>query len=121
MRDTDTSKQSRLAALIVVSVALLALCLAIPALAAANANFVGVWSPSTGQPWTVTSQEAGGGCTGTTSLSGFTFTDCHVSGNEYEFFVDQPAPPSVSTTSATSLTQLSPPPRRSRPPSRNSS
>jgi pimeloyl-ACP methyl ester carboxylesterase len=89
MPDTDSSKQSRLTALIVVSIALLALCLAIPALAAANANFVGAWSPSTGQPWTVTSQEAGGGCTGTTSLSGFTFTDCHVSGNEYEFFVDQ--------------------------------
>jgi pimeloyl-ACP methyl ester carboxylesterase len=90
MRDTDRSKHSRqLVALLAVSIALLALCLAIPALAAANANFVGAWSPSTGQPWTVSSQDAGGGCMGTTSLSGFTFTACHVSGNEYEFFVDQ--------------------------------
>ena len=67
----------------------LALCLALPALAAANANFVGTWNPSNHQPWTVASQEAGGACTGTTSLSGFRFTACEVNGNEYRFDVDQ--------------------------------
>ena len=68
---------------------LLSLCVALPAIAAANANFVGTWNPTTGQPWTVTSQEPSGACTGTTSLAGFRFTACQVNGNEYKFDVDQ--------------------------------
>ena len=63
--------------------------LALPAIAAANANFVGTWNPSNHQPWTVASQAASGACTGTTSLSGFRFTACQVNGNEYRFDIDQ--------------------------------
>jgi pimeloyl-ACP methyl ester carboxylesterase len=58
--------------------------------AAANANFVGTWVPSTGGGWTITSQTAGGSCTGTTVFesSGYTFSNCQVNGNEYKFDVD---------------------------------
>ncbi len=76
-------------ALPAVAALVLALGLALPAIAAANANFVGTWNPSNHQPWTVASQEAGGACTGRTSLAGFRFTACQVNGNEYKFDVDQ--------------------------------
>lgn len=71
---------------------LLALVLGVTAATAfaENANFVGTWNPNTGQPWTVTSQEPDGTCTGTSSLSGFTFTGCLVSGDHYEFTVEEP-------------------------------
>lgn len=59
-----------------------------PALAA-NADFVGTWNPTTGQPWTVTSEEPDGTCTGISSLAGFTFTNCLVSGDHYEFTVEE--------------------------------
>ncbi len=59
--------------------------------AMAEANFLGTWIPSPGQPWTITSQ-SGGSCTGTTSLgAGWTFEGCHVNGNEYEFTVAEPS------------------------------
>ncbi len=80
---------SAIPALLAMAALVLALRLALPAIAAANANFVGTWNPSNHQPWTVASQEAGGACTGTTSLSGFRFTACQVNGNEYKFDVDQ--------------------------------
>jgi Calx-beta domain len=57
---------------------------AAPALAG-NEDFVGTWNPTTDQPWTIASQEPDGTCTGTTSLAGFTFTECFVSGDQYEF------------------------------------
>lgn len=61
--------------------------------AAANANFLGSWEPNTGGGWTITSQTPGGSCTGTTvyESSGYTFSNCQVSGNEYKFDVDDPA------------------------------
>lgn len=79
------STPRRVVALVVLVV--LALCLAAPAAALANANFLGTWVASTGD-WTVTSQEPSGACTGTSAFVGYTFTDCHVNGNEYEFYVD---------------------------------
>lgn len=57
--------------------------------ASANANFVGTWNPNTGQPWTVTSQAPDGSCTGYSSLSGFSFSNCQVNGNQYKFDVDE--------------------------------
>jgi pimeloyl-ACP methyl ester carboxylesterase len=61
--------------------------------AAANANFLGSWQPNTGGGWTITSQTPSGSCTGTTVFesSGYTFSNCQVSGNEYKFDVDDPA------------------------------
>jgi pimeloyl-ACP methyl ester carboxylesterase len=75
-------------ALLLLSLAAFAMALSAPAAALANANFVGTWEPNTGGGWTVTSQEPSGACTGTTVFVGYTFTGCHVSGNEYEFYVD---------------------------------
>ncbi len=80
---------SAIPALGAVAALVLALCLALPAIAAANANFVGTWNPSNHQPWTVASQAASGACTGTTSLSGFRSTACQINGNEYRFDIDQ--------------------------------
>jgi pimeloyl-ACP methyl ester carboxylesterase len=57
--------------------------------ASATANFLGKWNPTTGQPWTVTSQAPDGSCTGYSSLSGFSFSHCQVNGNEYKFDVDE--------------------------------
>jgi pimeloyl-ACP methyl ester carboxylesterase len=76
----------RVVVLLVLAATCLSLC--VPAVALANANFVGTWEPNTGGGWTVTSQEPSGACTGTSVFVGYTFTDCHVSGNEYEFYVD---------------------------------
>ncbi len=75
-------------AVVLLVLVVLALCASAPAAALANANFLGTWEPNTGGSWTVTSQEPSGACTGTTVFVGYTFTDCHVNGNEYEFYVD---------------------------------
>jgi pimeloyl-ACP methyl ester carboxylesterase len=59
--------------------------------AMAEANFLGTWVPSPGQTWTITSQ-SGGSCEGTSALgAGWTFSECHVSGNNYEFTVAEPS------------------------------
>ncbi len=55
---------------------------------AGNANFVGAWAVSTGVSFTITSETAGGACTGT--APGFTITNCQVTGNHYAFLVVQP-------------------------------
>ena len=74
-----------------VAALVLGLLLAAPAAAlAANANFVGTWEPNTGVAWTITSQAAGGACEGTSAISSFTLTGCQVSGNHYEFTVEEP-------------------------------
>jgi hypothetical protein len=59
---------------------------AAPALAG-NADFVGTWNPDVGISWTITSQE-GGTCMGTSSVPGYALTDCHVSGDHYEFTIE---------------------------------
>jgi hypothetical protein len=82
-----TTRRLRLLAPWVAVLAALVLSVgAAPALAG-NASFLGAWNPNTGVPWTVTSQEPDGTCTGTSS--GFTFTGCLVSGDHYEFTVEE--------------------------------
>ncbi len=53
------------------------------AVAAGNANFVGVWSSPDGN-WTILTQDAGGTCGGTSSFA-FPMSDCHVDGSAYTF------------------------------------
>lgn len=56
--------------------------------ASGNANFVGVWKSSAGG-WNIeTENVATGACTGTSDFSGYTLTDCKVSGNSYVFTVN---------------------------------
>jgi hypothetical protein len=85
-------RTQRLGLLALATTVLATVVLAVSAVSAlaSNANFLGTWNPTTGQPWTVTSQEPDGACEGTSSLSGFTFTGCHVSGDSYEFTVEEP-------------------------------
>src|ERR1035437_2451609 len=47
----------------------------------ANANFLGTWDLSNGQQFTVTSQQPSGACAGTSSLGGFTVSNCQVTGS----------------------------------------
>lgn len=69
----------------------LALALAVPsAFAAANANFVGTWTPNTGVAWTITRENRQtGACAGTTALasSGYRLVACRVSGRHYAFTI----------------------------------
>ncbi len=61
-----------------------------PAFASGNVNFVGTWQPDNGEAWTITSENAStGSCVGTSVLasSGYGFTDCQVSGDNYTFTI----------------------------------
>jgi pimeloyl-ACP methyl ester carboxylesterase len=63
-----------------------ALCAIVPGVAqATNANFLGAWSSSAGG-WTIASQAPDGSCTGTSTF-GYEMTNCHVTGNSYEFLL----------------------------------
>lgn len=60
---------------------------AAPAAASPPVDFTGHWTPSGGVGWTVVSEDAGGGCTGSSDASGYGFTGCQVSGGSYVFDV----------------------------------
>ena len=63
-----------------------ALCAVAPGVAqAANANFLGTWRSTAGN-WTISSQEPGGSCAGTSSF-GYEMKNCGVSGNAYKFLL----------------------------------
>ncbi len=86
-RKATTTKIRRWAGLLVF-IALLLAALLIPGSALAASNFKGTWTPDVGVPWTITSENAGGGCEGT-SIPGFVLVNCQVSGDEYRFDVDE--------------------------------
>jgi|SRR5579863_4698964 len=57
---------------------------------AKNANFVGTWTTSNGQPFTIKNENrTTGACSGTTSLSrgGYRLVACHVTGDHYAFTI----------------------------------
>lgn len=77
-------------AVVLLALVALGLALCAPAAALANSSFLGTWEPNTGVAWTITSQAASGACEGTSAISSFTLTGCQVSGNHYEFTVEEP-------------------------------
>ena len=66
---------------------------ALPAasLAAENVNFIGTWLAEPGQNWTIASENlATGECTGSSAAIQFTMSGCKVTGDEYEFVLEEP-------------------------------
>jgi hypothetical protein len=66
---------------------------ALPAVseAAENVNFIGTWVAEPGQNWTIASENlATGECTGSSAATQFTMTGCKVTGDEYEFVLEEP-------------------------------
>jgi len=69
---------------------------------AGNADFRGTWHVSTNCcDFTITSQRASGGCTGTVGAAGFTITGCSVSGNHFSFTTVQTSSSYRSANSGT--------------------
>jgi hypothetical protein len=66
---------------------------ALPAvsLAAENVNFIGTWVAEPGQNWTIASENlATGECTGSSAATQFVMSVCKVTGEEYEFVLEEP-------------------------------
>jgi uncharacterized membrane protein YgcG len=66
---------------------------ALPAmsLAAENVNFIGTWVAEPGQNWTIASENlATGECTGSSAATQFVMSGCKVTGEEYEFVLEEP-------------------------------
>jgi hypothetical protein len=66
---------------------------ALPAvsLAAENVNFIGTWVVESGQNWTIASENlATGECTGSSAATQFVMSGCKVTGEEYEFVLEEP-------------------------------
>jgi hypothetical protein len=65
---------------------------ALPALslAAENVNFIGTWVAEPGQNWTIASENlATGECTGSSAATQFVMSGCKVTGEEYEFVLEE--------------------------------
>jgi hypothetical protein len=65
---------------------------ALPAvgLAAENVNFIGTWVAEPGQNWTISSENlATGECAGSSAATQFTMSGCKVTGDEYEFVLEE--------------------------------
>jgi hypothetical protein len=70
----------------------LAASCALPAtsLAAENVNFIGTWVAEPGQNWTIASENlATGECAGSSAATQFTMSGCKVTGDEYEFVLEE--------------------------------
>jgi hypothetical protein len=66
---------------------------ALPAvsLAAENVNFIGTWLAEPGENWTIASENlATGECTGSSAATQFVMSSCKVTGEEYEFVLEEP-------------------------------
>jgi hypothetical protein len=66
---------------------------ALPAvgLAAENVNFMGTWVAEPGENWTISSENlATGECTGASAATQFVMSGCKVTGDEYEFVLEEP-------------------------------
>jgi hypothetical protein len=66
---------------------------ALPAvsLAAENVNFIGTWVAEPGQNWTIASENlATGECTGSSAATQFVMSGCKVTGEGYEFVLEEP-------------------------------
>jgi hypothetical protein len=66
---------------------------ALPAVseAAENVNFIGTWVAEPGQNWTISSENlATGECEGTSAATQFVMSGCKVTGDEYEFVLEEP-------------------------------
>jgi hypothetical protein len=58
--------------------------------AAENVNFIGTWLAEPGQNWTIASENlATGECTGSSAATQFVMSGCKVTGDEYEFVLEE--------------------------------
>lgn len=79
-------------ALVIAACGLIWSC-ALPAvsLAAENVNFIGTWMAEPGENWTIGSENlATGECTGSSAATQFVMSGCKVTGEEYEFVLEEP-------------------------------